>query len=196
MYCKTGNPMQGKLIIFSAPSGAGKTTLVKHLLKQDINLEFSVSATSRLPRTGEVNGVDYYFLSEREFRQKIENNEFLEWEEVYEGIFYGTLFSEVERIRNKNKNVIFDVDVVGGLNIKKNYGEGALAVFVMPPSEEELKIRLKNRATDSEESIRKRVQKALHELSFAEQFDVIIENDDLPTAQRIAERVVSDYITG
>ncbi|TNF44717.1 MAG: guanylate kinase, partial [Bacteroidetes bacterium] len=122
--------MKGKLIIFSAPSGAGKTTIVRHLLEKNLNLEFSVSATSRAPRPNETNGKDYYFLTEKEFKLKIENNEFLEWEEVYNGIFYGSLKSEVERIRNLGKNVIFDVDVVGGLNIKKFYGDEALAIFV------------------------------------------------------------------
>lgn len=187
--------MKGKLIIFSAPSGAGKTTIVKHLLQQDFGLEFSVSATSRQPRPGEVHGKDYYFLSEEEFREKIEKDEFLEWEEVYNGIFYGTLKSEVERIRRAGKNVIFDVDVVGGSNIKKFYGNEALAVFVQPPSVDELKKRLQNRSTESEERIKMRVAKAEKELEFAGKFDVIIVNDDLPKALIKAENVISEFLS-
>ncbi len=187
--------MKGKLIIFSAPSGAGKTTIVKYLLQQNFGLEFSVSATSRKPRQGEVHGKDYYFLTEDEFRKKIENDEFLEWEEVYNGIFYGTLKSEVERIRNSGKNVIFDVDVVGGSNIKKLYGNEALAVFVKPPSVEELKNRLKNRSTESEEKIKMRVAKAEKELEFANHFDIIIVNDDLPKALMKAEKVVAEFLS-
>lgn len=187
--------MKGKLIIFSAPSGAGKTTIVKHLLQQDSGLQFSVSATSREPRQGEIHGKDYYFLSEDAFRKKIENDEFLEWEEVYNGIFYGTLKSEVERIRNSGKNVIFDVDVVGGSNIKKFYGNEALAVFVQPPSVNELKNRLQNRSTESEEKIKMRVAKAEKELEFAGKFDVIIVNDDLPKALIEAEHVISEFLS-
>lgn len=188
--------MKGKLIIFSAPSGAGKTTIVKHLLQKDFGLEFSVSATSRQPRSGEIDGKDYYFLSVSVFREKIKNDEFLEWEEVYNGIFYGTLKSEVERIRNAGKHVIFDVDVVGGLNIKKFYGEEALAVFVQPPSVEELRKRLQNRSTESEEKIRMRVAKAEKELEFAGKFDVIIVNDDLPKALKEAEKIVAGFFSG
>jgi guanylate kinase len=186
--------MKGKLVIFSAPSGAGKTTIVKHLLQQDLNLEFSVSATSREPRPGENNGKDYYFLSTEEFRKKINNGEFLEWEEVYKGIFYGTLKSEVERIRNAGKHVIFDVDVVGGLNIKKFYGNEALAVFVQPPSVEELKNRLQNRSTESEEKIKMRIAKAEQELAYASQFDIIIINDNLKFALKIVERKVAEFL--
>ena len=152
--------MKGKLIIFSAPSGSGKTTIVKHLLRKIPGLNFSVSATSREPRAGESDGKDYYFLSEAAFRNKIRNNEFLEWEEVYPGIFYGTMKSEVERIRNEGKHVVFDVDVVGGLNIKKYYGDEALAVFIRPPSVEELRKRLQTRSTEPEEKINMRVTKA------------------------------------
>lgn len=188
--------MKGKLIIFSAPSGAGKTTIVKHLLQKDFGLEFSVSATSRQPRSGETDGKDYYFLSESEFREKIKNDEFLEWEEVYNGNFYGTLKSEVERIRNAGKHVIFDVDVVGALNIKKFYGGEALAVFVQPPSVDELKNRLQNRSTESEEKIRMRVAKAEKELEFAGKFDVIIVNDDLPKALKEAEKIVAGFFSG
>jgi len=187
--------MKGKLIIFSAPSGAGKTTIVKHLLQQDFDLNFSVSATSREPREGETHGKDYYFIPENEFKKKIENDEFLEWEEVYTGIFYGTLKSEVEQIRNAGKNVIFDVDVVGGLNIKKYYGNEAMAVFVQPPSVEELKKRLRNRSTESEEKIKMRVAKAEKELEFANQFDTVIVNKELPKALKEAEKVVSGFLT-
>lgn len=186
--------MQGKLIIFSAPSGAGKTTIVRHLLDKDLNLEFSISATSRGMRHCETNGKDYYFLSPEEFRSKINNDEFLEWEEVYSGTFYGTLKSEVERIRKKGKNVIFDVDVVGGCNIKKYYGDEALAVFVQPPSVEELRNRLVSRSTDAPEVIEKRVAKAEYELTFANQFDVIVVNEDLGRAFVEAEDCIRKFI--
>ena len=186
--------MKGKLIIFSAPSGAGKTTIVKHLLQKDFNLGFSISATSRQPRKGEKHGKDYYFLSQEEFRQKIKNDEFLEWEEVYTGIFYGTLKGEVERIRQKGGNVIFDVDVIGGLNIKNYYGKEALAVFVQPPSVEELKNRLKNRSTESEEKINMRVAKAEKEMSYAGQFDVILINDKLENAFKMVEEKVKEFL--
>jgi guanylate kinase len=186
--------MKGKLIIFSAPSGAGKTTIVKHLLQQNLDLEFSVSATSRKPRPGESDGKDYYFLTKEQFKNKINNGEFLEWEEVYQDIFYGTLKSEVERIRNSQKNVIFDVDVVGGMNIKNYYKQDALAVFVMPPSAGDLKIRLENRATDNEQSIRMRVEKALAELKYADHFDVVVINNDLSVALDETKKIVSDFI--
>lgn len=186
---------KGKLIIFSAPSGAGKTTIVKHLLQQDFNLEFSVSATSRNPRPNEIHAKDYYFLSAKEFQQKVDNNEFLEWEEVYKGTCYGTLKNDVERIRELGKNVIFDVDVVGGLNIKKYYGDAALAVFVQPPSVEELRNRLKFRSTETEEKIQMRIAKAEHELSFAGQFDVIIVNDDLQKAFIQAEKIAGEFLS-
>lgn len=186
--------MKGKLIIFSAPSGAGKTTIVKHLLQQDFDLEFSISATSRAPRKGEIHGKDYYFLSQKEFKEKIENDEFLEWEEVYNGIFYGTLKSVVERIRNKGNNVIFDVDVVGGLNIKKYYGDEAMAIFVQPPSVEELKKRLQNRSTETDEKIKMRVEKAKQEMSFAGQFDVILVNDKLESAFKIVEEKIKEFL--
>jgi guanylate kinase len=186
--------MKGKLIIFSAPSGAGKTTIVRHLLEKNLNLEFSVSATSRGPRPNEINGKDYYFLTEKEFKQKIENDEFLEWEEVYKGIYYGSLKSEVERIRNLGKNVIFDVDVIGGLNIKMFYGDEALAIFVQPPSIEELRKRLISRSTETEEKIQMRIAKAEHELSFASQFDLLITNNDLQQACREAENIIREFI--
>lgn len=185
---------KGKLIIFSAPSGAGKTTIVKHLLQTNKDLEFSISATSRAPRITETDGVDYCFLSAEEFRNKINNNEFLEWEEVYPGIFYGTLKSEVERIRDKGKHVVFDVDVIGGTNIKKIYGEEALAVFVQPPSIEELQLRLIRRSTDAPEIIKKRVEKAAYEMTFSSNFDVIIVNNDLQQALADAEKIVNDFI--
>jgi len=188
--------MQGKLIIFSAPSGAGKTTIVRHLLEQNLNLEFSISATSRGMRHTETNGKDYYFLSPEEFRSKIENDEFLEWEEVYAGTFYGTLKSEVERIRTNGQNVIFDVDVVGGCNIKKFYGDEALAVFIQPPSIDELRKRLVSRSTDSPEVIEKRVAKAEYELTFACQFDRIIVNENLEKAFEEAEKCIHDFIIG
>jgi guanylate kinase len=184
----------GKLIIFSAPSGAGKTTIVRHLLEQNLNLEFSISATSREKRHTETDGKDYYFLSPEEFRRKIENNEFLEWEEVYAGDFKGTFKSEIERIRNAGKHVIFDVDVVGGCSIKKIYGADALAVFVQPPSVEELRKRLVSRSTDAPDVIEKRVAKAEFELTFANQFDCIIVNEDLARAFEDAERCIREFI--
>jgi guanylate kinase len=186
--------MNGKLIIFSAPSGAGKTTIVKHLLQSGLPLEFSISACSRKPRTGEVNGRDYYFLSEEEFRQKIQNNEFIEWEEVYAGNYYGTLRSEIERIWAKGKHVLFDIDVKGGVNLKKLFPNKTLSIFVEPPSVEELERRLIGRSTDDEETIRKRVDKAVYELGFADQFDVVIVNDILAEAQKKAIKIVSDFI--
>ena len=186
--------MKGKLIIFSAPSGAGKTTIVRHLLEKNLNLEFSVSATSRGPRHNETHGKDYYFLSVEEFKKKITNDEFLEWEEVYNGNYYGTLKSEVDRIRDLGKNVIFDVDVVGGLNIKKFYGKEALAIFVQPPSVEELRNRLKNRSTETEEKIQMRIAKAEQELSFANQFDVLITNNDLQQACLEAEALIRGFL--
>lgn len=187
--------MKGKLIIFSAPSGAGKTTIVRQLLERGLNLEFSVSATSRLPRINEKNGRDYYFLSIEEFMKKVDADEFLEWEEVYSGVCYGTLKSEVDRICDAGKNVIFDVDVVGGLNIKRCFGERALAIFVQPPSVEELRTRLKNRSTETEEKIAVRIAKAEHELSFASKFDVIVTNDHLENAVNEAEKLVRDFIS-
>lgn len=185
---------KGKLVIFSAPSGAGKTTIVRHLLESGLNLEFSISAASRNKRPNEENGKDYYFISAKEFRQRIENKEFLEWEEVYHDHFYGTLKSEVQRIWDKGNHVIFDVDVVGGLNIKKHYGEKALAVFVMPPNVQELESRLRGRSTESEENLKKRIEKAEHELVFAKEFDEIIVNDDLNIALKQAKSVVKNFL--
>lgn len=186
--------MKGKLIIFSAPSGSGKTTIVKHLLKQNFQLEFSISATSRAPRGDEKHGKDYYYLSANEFRTKIENNEFLEWEEVYTDKYYGTLKNEVERIRKLGKNVIFDVDVVGGCNIKEYYGNEALSIFVQPPSIEELKRRLTKRSTDSKAVIATRIEKAEYELTFAPKFDVVLINDTLEVAFNEAEEILKKFI--
>lgn len=186
--------MNGKLIIFSAPSGAGKTTIVKQLLERELNLEFSISATSRAPRPNELHGRDYYFISENEFKTRVSAGEFLEWEEVYNGICYGTLKSEVDRICNQGKNVIFDVDVVGGLNIKKHFGNRALAIFVQPPSVEELRVRLQNRQTETEEKITMRIAKAEYEMTFAPQFDVIVVNHNLETAVNEAEKLVRNFI--
>ncbi|MBN1768235.1 MAG: guanylate kinase [Prolixibacteraceae bacterium] len=186
--------MKGKLIIFSAPSGAGKTTIVKYLLSKNYNLEFSISATSRQPRVNETDGKDYYFIPLNDFKRKIENEEFLEWEEVYPDKFYGTLKSEVERIRNKGKNVVFDVDVVGGCNIKEYYGDDALSIFIQPPSVETLEKRLKARSTDNNEVIKTRVEKAKYELTFAPRFDKIIVNDKLEDAFAEAEKTLEEFL--
>jgi guanylate kinase len=185
----------GKLIVFSAPSGSGKTTIVRYLLsKPELNLDFSISAASRTPREDEMDGNDYYFLSLEDFKKKIKNDEFLEWEEVYRDNFYGTLKTEIDRIWASGKNVIFDIDVVGGLDIKHIYPEQTLAVFVKPPSIEELKIRLKKRKTESEDKINMRVAKASIELATAPQFDFIIENNNLQKALDEAYNLVSDFM--
>lgn len=186
---------KGKLIVFSAPSGSGKTTIVKHLLEQkDLNLAFSISATSREPRSTEIDGTDYYFMPLHDFKQHIKADDFLEWEEVYRDNFYGTLKSEVERIWNEGKNVIFDIDVAGGLRIKKKFPDETLAVFVKPPSIDELKIRLKKRSTESDDKINMRIAKASVELATAPQFDTIIKNYDLEVAQQEAYQLVKDFI--
>lgn len=186
---------KGKLIVFSAPSGSGKTTIVRHLLGIDkLNLEFSISATSREKRGEEINGKDYYFLSTKEFKNKIKNDSFLEWEEVYRDNFYGTLKTEVERIWAQGKHVIFDIDVSGGLRIKRKFPNETLAVFVKPPSIDELKIRLKKRKTESADKINMRIAKASAELATAPLFDVIIENDNLEKALEEAETLVSEFI--
>jgi guanylate kinase len=185
---------QPKLIIVSAPSGAGKTTIVRHLLAQPFNLGFSVSATSRKPRINEKEGIDYFFLPEEEFRQKIDQNEFLEWEEVYSGIFYGTLRKEVERLLHNGRNVIFDVDVVGGLDLKAIFENDALAIFVAPPSLDALKERLKARSTETEEKIAVRLAKAASEMEFAPKFDVILVNDNLDVALKEVGRIVEEFL--
>lgn len=185
----------GKLIVFSAPSGSGKTTIVRHLLEQDdLNLEFSISATSRAKRGEELDGKDYYFLSAKEFKNKIKNDEFLEWEEVYRDNFYGTLKTEVERIWKQGKHVIFDIDVSGGLRIKRKFPEETLSIFVKPPSIDELKIRLKKRKTESADKINMRVAKASAELATAPLFDVIIENDNLDNALKEAHELVGEFV--
>lgn len=186
---------QAKLIIFSAPSGAGKSTIVNHLLKTGLGIEFSISATSRKPRGQEQDGVEYYFLSPDEFRKKISNNEFVEYEEVYTDCYYGTLRSEIERIGSIGKHIVFDVDVLGGLNIKKNYGERALLIFIAPPSIEALRQRLTGRGTDTQEMIDLRIAKAEYELSFAPRFDVTIVNDDLEIAKAEAEKILRGFLT-
>jgi len=184
-----------KLIVFSAPSGAGKTTLVRHLLKQpELNLAFSISAASREARAGEVDGKDYYFLGIKEFKNRIRNEDFLEFEEVYRDQFYGTLKAEVERLWAQGKHVIFDIDVVGGLRLKKKFPNRTLAIFVKPPSINELQIRLKKRKTETPEKIAMRVAKASTEMATAPQFDVIIKNDNLTEAKEKAIRIVSDFI--
>ena len=184
----------GKVIIFSAPSGAGKSTIVNHLLGKGLGLEFSVSATCRAPRGQEQHGKEYYFFTREEFEKRIAAGEFLEYEEVYPGCFYGTLKSEVERIWSKGHTVLFDVDVVGGLNIKKKFGETALSVFIQPPSVAALRERLIGRATDSPEKIEERVAKAEYELTFADDFDTIIVNDKLEDALREAELKVRQFL--
>ncbi|MGB5646738.1 guanylate kinase [Muriicola sp.] len=185
----------GKLIIFSAPSGSGKTTIVRYLLEQpELNLAFSVSATSRSRRGKEKHGEHYYFMSLSEFKKHIKNDDFLEWEEVYRDNFYGTLKSEVERLWEEGKNVIFDIDVAGGLRIKKKFPEETLAVFVKPPSVDELKIRLKKRSTESDEKINMRIAKASVELATAPQFDLVIKNYDLDKALKEAHTMVADYL--
>ena len=185
---------EGKLIIFSAPSGAGKSTIVNYLLAQNLNLQFSISATSRLPRGSEKHGTEYYFLTPEEFKERIANGEFLEYEEVYKDKFYGTLKTEVERILESGGNVIFDVDVVGGCNIKKHYGEQALSIFIAPPSVAALRERLINRGTDTADVIEARIAKAELELAFSNRFDVIVENTDLDIAKSEVLGIVKDFL--
>ena len=187
---------KGKLIVFSAPSGSGKTTIVRHLLGiPELNLEFSISATSREPRGEEIHGKDYYFISLSEFKNHIKANDFLEWEEVYRDNFYGTLKSEIERIWALGKNVIFDIDVAGGLRIKSKFPTETIAVFVKPPSIDELKIRLKKRSTESDDKINMRIAKASVELATAPQFDKIIKNYDLDVAKEEVYQLVKSFIT-
>ncbi len=186
--------MSGKLIIFSAPSGSGKSTIINHLLAQGLQLSFSISATSRAPRGKEQNGVEYYFLSPEEFRRRVANGEFLEYEEVYAGRFYGTLKSEVERKLAAGENVVFDVDVVGGCNIKRAYGDRALSVFIQPPSIEELHARLSKRGTDTPEVINDRIGRAAYELTFAPNYDIVIVNDQMEKAQAEALAQVRAFL--
>ncbi len=184
-----------KVVIFCAPSGSGKTTIVKHLLSVDNRLAFSVSACTRNKRANEEHGKDYYFLSHEEFKQRIANNEFLEYEEVYGGNFYGTLKSEVDRIWAMGKAVIFDVDVEGGLNIKKHFGDKALAVFVKPPSVEVLEQRLRYRSTETEETLRIRINKAVHELQYENKFEYVLLNENLEEALVVAENLITEFLT-
>lgn len=185
-----------KLVIFSAPSGSGKTTVVNHLLKiMSDRLAFSISATTRKKRENEVDGKDYYFIDETSFREKLKNNEFLEHEEVYKGLLYGTLNSEVQRVWSSGKAVIFDVDVKGGINIKKQFGERALSVFLRPPSIEILMDRLKKRDTEVEHQLQERIEKARYELDFEDQFDVVIINDDLNETLLKAETIVNHFLS-
>lgn len=184
----------GKLFVFSAPSGSGKTTLVKHLLTQNLPLGFSISATSRSPRVQEIEGVDYYFLSQEAFQKKIEEDAFVEYEEVYNGAFYGTLRTEVERLWAEGKHVLFDIDVVGGLNIKEQFPEETLAIFVQPPSLEELENRLRKRGTETEDKIQQRLDKSAKELIYSQDFDVILVNDNLNTAKQEVVRLVKQFL--
>ena len=188
--------MRGKLIIFSAPSGTGKSTIISWLMKEhpELNMAFSISCTSRAPRGTEQNGVEYFFLTPEEFRQRIENDEFLEYEEVYEGRFYGTLKAQVERQLEAGQNVVFDVDVKGGVNIKKYYGDEAMSLFIQPPSIAELRKRLEGRGTDTPEVIDQRIARAEFELTFADKFDKIVVNDDLAQAEQDALRLVKGFI--
>lgn len=185
-----------KLILFCGPSGSGKTTIVHHLLKNNANLSFSVSATTRAKRSNEIDDKDYCFLSIDEFKKKIANDEFVEWEEVYSGGYYGTLKAEVERMVAQNKVVIFDVDVEGGLNIKKIYGDNILAVFVKPPSLDALHKRLVARASETEESLKRRIEKAELELTYSDKFNKVIINDNLETALWHAQKMLEDFISG
>ncbi|MBQ4499215.1 MAG: guanylate kinase [Alistipes sp.] len=184
----------GKLVIFSAPSGSGKTTIVRELLKRFPRFEFSISATSRQPRGQEQNGVDYYFLTHEEFRARVERDEFVEWEEVYAGTCYGTLRSEMERIWSKGNIIVFDVDVMGGINLKSLFKDDACSIFIMPPSVEELERRLRGRGTDAEEVIRKRIDKAEFELSKSSQFDYTVINDDLAVAVEEAASIIENFL--
>lgn len=184
----------GKLVIFSAPSGSGKTTIVRELLQRFPQFEFSISATSRQPRGKEQHGVDYYFLSSDEFRQRVERDEFVEWEEVYAGTCYGTLKSEVERIWAKGNVIVFDVDVMGGISLKRLFGDDACSIFIMPPSVEELERRLRGRGTDSEEVIQKRIGKAEFELSKAPEFDHTVVNDVLADAVNEATDIINNFL--
>jgi guanylate kinase len=184
----------GKLVIFSAPSGSGKTTIVRELLKRFDCFEFSISATSRQPRGAEQNGIDYYFLTNEEFKERVARDEFVEWEEVYQGTCYGTLKSEMERIWNNGKVIIFDVDVMGGINLKRLFGDDACSMFIMPPSIEELERRLRGRGTDAEEVIQKRIAKAEFEISKAPEFDHVVINDKLDVAVEEAAGIIASFL--
>jgi guanylate kinase len=187
---------EGKLIVFSAPSGSGKTTLVRHLLNdKELHLDFSISATSRGKRGNEVNGKDYYFISPEQFKRHIDADEFVEWEEVYKNNFYGTLKSEVERIWAEGKHAIFDIDVIGGLRVKKKFPEKTLAIFVKAPSIEVMEHRLRTRGTDQEEKIKERIAKAKREVEYAKDFDLILINEDLETAKKEATALVRKFIS-
>lgn len=190
------NEMKGKMLIVSAPSGSGKSTIVNWLMQEhpELKLYFSISCTSRQPRGTEQNGVEYFFLTPEEFKVKIANEEFLEYEEVYQDRFYGTLKAQVERQREAGQNVVFDVDVKGGVNIKKYYGDEALSLFIQPPSVEELRRRLTGRGTDTVEAIEERLAKAEYELTFAPQFDRVVVNDDLETAKQEALQIINDFL--
>lgn len=186
--------MSGRLIIFCAPSGAGKSTIVNHLMQLDLGLAFSISATSRTPRRGEVNGREYYFMTPEQFRKKIDAGDFVEWEEVYPNRFYGTLRSELDRIWASGHHALFDIDVAGGMNLKKLYGNRALSVFVKPPSLEALEQRLRDRATDDDDSLKERLGKAAHELEYAGEFDVILINDVLDETLVKARQMVRKFL--
>ena len=186
---------QGKIIVLSAPSGSGKSTIIRELMKNpELKLDFSISATSRKPRGEEKHGKEYFFLTEEEFKENVEAGNFVEWEEVYSGVCYGTLVSEVERITSSGHNLIMDVDVKGALNIKKRYGDRALTVFIMPPGKEVLEQRLRNRGTDSEETIAKRLHKSEYEMSFSPEFDHVVVNDVLEKAVEETEKTIIDFI--
>ncbi len=189
------NKKENRVMIFSAPSGSGKTTVVRHLLKKYNSLGFSISATSRAPRGREQNGREYYFLSSDEFKNYIEQGKFVEYEEVYEGLFYGTMLSEVERIWNEGKVILFDIDVKGGVNLKQLYGDKALSVFIKAPSTEALRERLTKRGTDTPEAIEKRILKAQYELTFENQFDKVIVNDNLVNCLSEAERITESFLS-
>lgn len=187
---------EGKIIILSAPSGTGKSTIIKELMKApELNLEFSISATCRQPRAGEENGREYYFITESEFKERVGRDEFVEWEEVYPGTCYGTPVSEVSRVTGRGKNLIMDIDVKGGINVKGRYADKALAIFILPPSLQVLEERLRGRATDSDDKIRQRLAKAEYELSFADRYDRRVVNDSLPEAVSEVRRLIEDFIS-
>ena len=187
--------MNGKVIIFSAPSGSGKTTIIKQLLGKDLNMQFSVSACSRPKREGETEGKDYYFISVEEFKRKIESDQFIEWQEVYKDFYYGTLKSEIERLWKNKINIVFDLDVLGGVNLKRIFNEHALSVYIMPPSIKELEARLRNRQTEDDSTLQKRIHRSKKELTYAKQFDVVVVNDHLETAVDEAYKAIKSFIS-